>query len=105
MRTFQSVAITTLLVSVWGCQDQQTVPLAVRGMIVNGYEFDFENLPTSIQADSQNVRIRTAETQIEVVDGALRIDGASYGKVKAQDRISVAGDKVSVNDTPRNKGD
>jgi len=103
MRNVRSFAIVALLISVSGCQNQQTEPLVIRGMNVNGYVFDFENLPTSIQADSQDVRISTAKTQIEVIEGTLRIDGEPYGKVNTEDRISISGSKVSVNGIARKK--
>lgn len=103
MRNVRSFAIVAMLISVSGCEDQKAGPLVIRGMNVNGYVFDFENLPTSIQADSEDVRISTARDQIEVVDGTLKINGEPYGKVNAEDRISISGDKVTVNGEARKK--
>jgi len=75
-------------------------------MNINGYEFDYElNSPNSIQADSRDVHISTGKTKIDVIEGTLRVDGRSYGVVKQKDRISVDGDKVSVNGEVRKKGD
>jgi hypothetical protein len=85
-----------------GCNNQPAGPILVRGMNVNGYEFDYEHVaPSSIQADSNNLTITAGKSQIAVTDGKLRVDERSYGVVKPKDRISVIGGKVSVNGEER----
>ncbi|HWB08464.1 MAG TPA: hypothetical protein VG826_04540 [Pirellulales bacterium] len=105
MQPFRSMVIVVLMTVSLGCQDQPTGPLHVRGMNVNGYEFDYDHLPDSIQADAEDVRISAGKTQIEVVGGTLRVDGRSYGSVKPKDHISLVGTKVSVNGELRPTGD
>jgi hypothetical protein len=102
MRAFRSVAILATMLVATGCNNQPAGPLVVRGMNVNGYEFDYEYVaPGSIQADSKDVSISAGKNQIAVTDGKLRVDGRSYGVVKPKDRISVIGGKVSVNGEER----
>jgi hypothetical protein len=75
-------------------------------MNINGYEFDYEmRSPSSIQADSRDGHISSGKTKIEVVEGKLRVDGRSFGLVRQNDRISVDGDKVSVNGEACKNGD
>ncbi len=102
-RSFGAIAIVILAT---GCNSQQTDAVLIRGMNINGYEFDYEmRSPSSIQADSRDVHISSGKTKIEVVDGKLRVDGRSFGLVKQNDRMSVDGDKVSVNGEARKNGD
>jgi len=106
MQGLQSFAVIALVVVATGCNSQPNGSILVRGMGVNGYEFDYEmTSPSSIQADSREVHISTGKRRIEVIEGTLRVDGRSYGVVKQKDRISVDGDKVSVNGEARKKGD
>ena len=84
---------------------QPAEPIAVRGMNVNGYEFDYELVsPSSILADSRDVHLSTGKTHIDIVEGKLSVDGRSYGSVKPKDHISVEGGKVSVNGEVRSAG-
>jgi hypothetical protein len=87
-----------------GCNEGPSDAILLRDANINGYVFDYEvRSPTSIQVDAGNVRIRTGQTQIEVVDGTLRVDGRSFGAVKPKDHISVEKGKVSVNGDVRTK--
>jgi hypothetical protein len=106
MRVLQWLCVWTLLMVWAGCQPESGKAILVRGMNVNGYEFDYElTSPSSIQADSRDVQIRSGKILIEVVEGKLRVDGRSYGAVKQKDRIAVEGDRVSVNGEVRPQGD
>jgi hypothetical protein len=104
MRGCRSFAVVAMIVAT-GCKDQQPGPVLVRGMNINDYEFDYEGFPQTIQADAGDVHISTGKTQIEVVDRTLRVDGRSYGWIKPKDRVSVDGDKVSVNGEVRKQID
>ena len=97
-RSFMTISLMTVAI---GCHERQAGPLHVRGMNVNGYEFDYDNLPNSIQADSRDVHIAAGTTRIDVVEGTLRVEGRSYGAVKPKDCISVVGGTVSVNGEAR----
>lgn len=102
MRGLRLLGVIALAAIATGCKNQPAGPILVHGMNVNGYVFDYElNSPSSIQADSRDVHINTGNTQIEVIDGTLRVDGRSYGAVKPKDRISVDGSKVGVNGEQR----
>jgi len=102
MQSFRPVAILATIMVAAGCNNQPAGEIFVRGMDVNGYEFDYELVtPSSIQADSEQVLITAGKNQIAVTDGKLRVDGRSYGVVKPKDRISVIGGKVSVNGDER----
>lgn len=105
MRCSRSFVVIALMTVATGCHEKQAGPLHVRGMNVNGYEFDYDNLPNSIQADAEDLRISAGKTQIEVIEGILRVDGRSYGAVKPKDRVSVLGGNVSVNGETREAGE
>jgi hypothetical protein len=106
MRRPRSFRVIAIVILATGCNSQQTDAILIRGMNINGYEFDYEmRSPSSIQADSRAVHISGGKTKIEVVEGKLRVDGRSFGLVKQNDRISVDGDKVSVNGEARKNGD
>jgi hypothetical protein len=87
---------------VLGCNNQPASPAVIRGMGVNGYEFDYEmRSPSSILADAQGLSIVSGKTQIRVADGKLSVNGRPHGAVRPKDRISVVGGKVSVNGEER----
>ena len=102
MRSFRPVGIVATLLLATGCNNQPATPLVVRGMNINGYEFEYEfATASSIQADSKDLSITAGKLQIAVTDSKLQVDGRSYGAVKPKDRISVIGSKVSVNGEER----
>ena len=102
MRSFQLVGILATMLVATGCNKQPAGPIFIRGMNVNGYEFDYElTRPSSIQADSKGLRITAGKVEIAVADEKLLVDGRSYGVVKPKDHISVIGGKVSVNNEER----
>lgn len=89
------------LMAMGGCTERGREPHHVRGMIINDYEFDFDGLPSSIQASSDSVQIVTDGTKIEVIDGMLHVNGLAYGKIKAEDHITIIGETVLVNGDAR----
>jgi hypothetical protein len=104
MRAFHTIGVVaTMLLAAGGCNDQRSQAILVRGMHINGYEFDYElAAPTSIMAEAEAVSISTGTHQIVVDAGQrLHVDGRAYGEVQLKDRISILDGKVSVNGKER----
>ncbi len=91
-----------LLVNGVGRHSRSSAPAVITGLTVNGVDFEYERVPgMSIQADAQDLRIRSDKAVIEVSGGELRVNGRSFGRVRPRDRISVVGGKVTVNGEER----
>ncbi len=91
-----------MLAAVSGCTSQPPPTAVVRGMNVNGYEFEYEFVPPlKMMADANSLSITSGKAEIRVADGKLWVDGKSFGPVKMKDKISVLGGKVNVNGEDR----
>lgn len=104
MRVYICSALVSfiMLAAVSGCTSQPPPPAVVRGMNVNGYDFDFEFAhPLKMMADANSVTITSGKGEIRVSDAKLWVDGKSFGPVKTKDKISVLGGKVTVNGEDR----
>jgi hypothetical protein len=103
MRQLHSILIGgALVLSAIGCSREPAGPAIVHGMNVNGYEIEYELAPSSsILADATSLTISAGKTTIRIADSKLNVDGKAFGTVKASDRITAVGGKVTVNGEER----